>query len=321
MASTPRYLSLFGGGELRGRAEEALSRLADCHMCPRECGVDRTRGELGFCRTGRLAQVAGWNPHFGEEEPLVGRGGSGTIFFGQCNLGCVFCQNWDISRPGETLPEASPEQLARIMLDLQAQGAVNINFVSPSHVVAQILEALPLAVEQGLAVPLVYNSGGYDKLDTLRLLDGVIDIYMPDTKFWDPEAAGKLCGARDYPERAREAVAEMHRQVGDLRLDGAGLAREGLLVRHLVMPEGLAGTADWMRYLAGLSKDTYVNVMEQYRPCGKACAMPGLDRAVTAQECREARRMALDAGLTRLDDRCGDAAYKLMERLLAHKGG
>lgn len=319
MTGAPRYLGLFGNGELKRRAEEAVARLSECRMCPRDCGVDRTSGELGYCRTGRLAQVASWNPHFGEEEPLVGRGGSGTIFLGQCNLGCVFCQNWDISHPDADLPEVSPEQLAQVMLQLQAEGAENINFVSPSHVAAQILEALPLAVERGLAVPLVYNSGGYDSLETLRLLDGVIDIYMPDAKFWDPDVAARLCGARDYPERARQAIAEMHRQVGDLRLDGRGLAREGLLVRHLVLPEGLAGTAEWMRFLAGLSKDTYVNVMEQYRPCGKACAMPGIDRAVTAQECREARQMALDAGLTRLDDRCGNAAYKLLERLMSPK--
>jgi len=319
-ASSPAYLELFRSGELQRRATEALSRLTECRMCPRNCAVDRTRGEPGFCRTGRLAQVASWNLHFGEEAPLVGGSGSGTIFFAQCNLGCVFCQNWEISQPGQSLPEATPEQLARIMLDLQAQGAANINFVSPSHVAAQILEALPLAVEHGLTVPLVWNSGGYDALETLRLMDGVVDIYMPDAKFWDPDVAQRLCGAKDYPQRAREALAEMHRQVGDLRLDGVGLARRGLLVRHLVMPQGLAGTAQWMRFLAGLSKNTYVNVMEQYRPCGKACSMPGADGAVTAQECDQARHMALDAGLTCLDERCGNTAYRLMERLLRHQG-
>lgn len=316
MASTPGYLSLFGSGELARRAEQAVARLSECRMCPRDCAVDRLRGELGVCRTGRHAQVASWNLHFGEEAPLVGKTGSGTIFFAQCNLNCVFCQNWDISHPGEAFPETDAGRLAQIMLELQAEGAANINFVSPSHVTAQILEALPIAVERGLAVPLVYNSGGYDSLETLRLLDGVVDIYMPDAKFWDPQVAKRLCGAKDYPQRAREAITEMHRQVGDLRLDGTGMARKGLLVRHLVMPEGLAGTAEWMRFIAGLSKDTYVNVMEQYRPCGKACAMPGIDRAVSAQECREAKQMALDAGLTRLDDRCGNAAYKLLERLM-----
>ena len=316
----PAYQELYSSGELAARAADALKRLTHCTLCPHACGVDRTRGELGVCRSGRYAQVASYAPHFGEEAPLVGRTGSGTIFFAQCNLGCRFCQNVDISHPDETFPDTSPEELAAIMLRLQAENTVNINFVSPTHVVAQILEALPLAVEKGLAIPLVWNSGGYDSVETLRLLDGVVDVYMPDAKFWDPDIARRLCGAADYPQRAREAVREMHRQVGELHIDGAGVARKGLLIRHLVLPGGLSGTEQWMRFLADeISPDTYVNVMEQYRPCAEAHTLSDdlapMARAVSAEECAEAVQAARNAGLTRLDERCGDAADKLFERL------
>ena len=316
MQTRPSYLNLLQTGELEERMNIALDSLADCRLCPRQCGVNRIEGELGVCSTGRLAQVASYNLHFGEEAPLVGEGGSGTIFFGRCNLGCVFCQNWDISTPDEDMEEGEAEQLAEVMLILQRQGAHNINFVTPSHVVPQILEGVLAAARRGLELPLVYNSSGYDSVDTLRLLDGVVDIYMPDAKFWDPEAATRYCNAPDYPERAREALREMHRQVGDLALDERGVAERGLLVRHLVMPQGLAGTLEWMRFIASeLSPDTYVNVMDQYRPCGKAEEDEEIAVRPTREECEAAVRQAREAGITRLDDRSMRHAQVLFERL------
>jgi len=246
----------------------------------------------------------------------VGERGSGTIFFAGCNLHCVFCQNFEISFDASAGLEASPEQLASVMLHLQKQGAHNINLVTPSHVAAQILEALPIAAEHGLSLPLVWNSGGFDAVGTLKLLDGVVDIYMPDAKFWDAAAASKyLRKAADYPEVARAAIAEMHRQVGDLVLGDDGVARRGLLVRHLVMPKGLAGTADWMPFLAGLSRQTYVNVMDQYRPAGEAARFPEIARGLSAREFREAEEAARAAGLARLDDRSGRLAYRLFNLL------
>jgi putative pyruvate formate lyase activating enzyme len=247
--------------------------------------------------------VSSFNAHFGEEAPLVGANGSGTIFFTFCNLLCLFCQNFEISHEGIG-EEVSDEQLAGIMLALQRQGCHNINFVTPSHVVPQILAALELAVPAGLNVPLVYNSGGYDSNETLRLLDGVIDIYMPDFKFWDPQVAQKACQASDYPEVARQALLEMHRQVGDLELDAHGTARRGLLVRHLVLPGGLAGTQPVMRFIAReISSRTYVNVMSQYRPCGRAGEVSGLERALSADDYRRAVRETIAEGITRLDQR------------------
>jgi putative pyruvate formate lyase activating enzyme len=277
--------------------------MASCTLCPRLCRVDRLAGETGICRTGRRASVSSFNAHFGEEAPLVGANGSGTIFFTHCNLLCLFCQNFEISHEGIG-EEASDEQLAAVMLALQRQGCHNINFVTPSHVVPQILAALELAVPAGLNVPLVYNSGGYDRVETLGLLDGVIDIYMPDFKFWDPAVAQQACDAPDYPEVARQALLEMHRQVGDLELDERGIARRGLLVRHLVMPGGLAGTAQIMRFIAReVSPQTYVNVMSQYRPCGRAHEVPGLGAALSADEYRRAVRETIAEGITRLDQR------------------
>lgn len=311
-----RYLALHASGELARRAESAKARLAACDLCPRGCGVGRIAGELGFCRTGRLAQVASYDLHFGEEAPLVGEHGSGTIFFAQCNLDCVFCQNWDISQGPETFPEASPEALARIMCDLQAQGALNINLVSPSHVAAQILEALPMACAMGLDLPLVWNSSGYDSLETLRLLDGVVDIYMPDAKFWTADPAIRFCRAPDYPDVARAAIREMHRQVGDLALDGEGVARSGLLVRHLVMPANLAGSEGWLDFLAEeIGPGTYLNVMDQYRPCGQAHAYPELCNRPGQDEVEAVRRAARGLGL-RLDDRHERQAMWFMRRLL-----
>jgi putative pyruvate formate lyase activating enzyme len=265
--------------------------------------VDRHHGERGLCRTGDLPVTSSYGPHFGEEDPLVGRRGSGTIFFTHCNLYCLFCQNYEISHGGEG-EEISLADLAAMMLNLQQQGCHNINFVTPSHQAYQILAALPLAIKAGLNLPLVYNCGGYDALETLCLLDGVIDIYMPDFKFWDPQVAADLCQAEDYPETARRAVKEMHRRVGDLVLDDSGVARRGLLVRHLVLPDGLAGTESIMKFLAQeISPQTYVNVMGQYRPCGRAHEHPSLGKFLTGPEHAEAQRLAREAGLTRLDHR------------------
>lgn len=303
MSFPPGYLALHASGELLRRKDAALARLSSCDLCPRHCGVNRLAGEQGFCRTGRLAVVAAHQPHFGEEAVLVGRGGSGAIFFSNCNLGCVFCQNYEISHLGEG-EEVSAPQLAAMMLSLGQQGCHNINLVTPSHVVAQILEALPLAVEAGLSVPLVYNTSGYDEVETLRLLEGIIDIYMPDFKFWASDSARRFAKAIDYPEKVREAIGEMHRQVGDLVINDDGLAERGLLVRHLLMPEGLAETKEILNFLAkDISPHTYVNIMDQYHPCGQAMSFPPLDRMPLPQEYRQALELAGQAGLTRIDQR------------------
>ncbi len=297
------YLKAYEDGRLQQRIKRAQQWMRRCTLCPRFCRVDRLAGETGYCRTGRHALVASYGPHFGEEKPLVGKRGSGTIFFSHCNLFCIFCQNYDISHGGEgTRVEAG--QIAAIMLSLQQGGCHNINFVTPSHVIPQILEALPGAIEGGLTVPLVYNTGGYDRVSALRLLDGIVDIYMPDFKFWDPSVAKDLCGAPDYPERAREAIKEMHRQVGDLAWDARGVALRGLLIRHLVMPEQLSGTPSILRFIAqAISPNSYVNVMDQYHPCGEAFRHPKLGRRINPDEFLEALKVARDAGLTRLDER------------------
>jgi putative pyruvate formate lyase activating enzyme len=247
--------------------------------------------------------VSSYAPHFGEEAPLVGSGGSGTIFITNCNLLCVFCQNFDISHLGEGI-EADDGQLASMMISLQRQGCHNINFVTPSHVVPQILASLPKAIDKGLSVPLVYNSSGYDAVETLKLLDGVFDIYMPDFKFWNTESAKQYAKAPDYPEKARAALQEMHRQVGDLEIDAQGIAVRGLLVRHLVMPGGGQETSEIMNFLAReISQQTYVNVMDQYRPCGRAGDFPPIDRRLNHGEFQDAMDAAREAGLTRLDER------------------
>jgi len=297
------YLETHRSGRLAEKIRRGQRWLKRCTLCPRMCRVDRMAGEKGYCRTGRAAVVASYGPHYGEEQPLVGRRGSGTIFFSHCNLFCLFCQNFDISHGGAGTP-VSAEQLAAMMLELQAQGCHNINFVTPTHVVVQLLEALPLAVEMGLKIPLVYNCGGYERVPALRLLDGVVDIYMPDFKFWEGQVAEELCAAPDYPERARLAVREMYRQAGDLQLDSAGVAERGLLVRHLVMPGGLAGTPAVMAFLATeISRNTYVNVMDQFHPCGRARKLPHLARRITSREFAEALDSARQAGLWRLDER------------------
>jgi len=299
---TPAYVALHRSGELAARVEAAVQALAACALCPRACGVDRLADGRGYCRTGRLARVSSANAHFGEERPLVGRGGSGTIFFTNCNLGCIYCQNYDVSHLGQGHALAADE-LAAVMLGLQQAGCENINCVTPTHVLPQILEALALAARRGLRLPLVWNCGGYESLDALRLLDGIVDIYMPDAKYADDEVGQKLSAAPDYPQRLRAALAAMHRQVGDLAVNSRGVAERGLLVRHLVLPEGLAGTTEIMRFLAGLSRETYVNVMAQYRPCYRAAEEPRLRRRPAPEEFEQAIQAALDAGLNRLDER------------------
>lgn len=297
------YLKLHQSGELNNRIAEAEKRLSPCRVCPRQCKVDRLADERGICKTGAKAMVSSYAPHFGEESPLVGSNGSGTIFITNCNLLCLFCQNYEISHLEQGI-ETEAGQLASMMLSLQRQGCHNINFVTPSHVVPQILAALPIAIDKGLTVPLVYNSSGYDSVATLELLEGVVDIYMPDFKFWRRETAKKYAKAPDYPEAAKKAILEMHRQVGDLVMDAEGVAVRGLLVRHLVMPGGLDETGEIMRFLGReVSLDTYVNVMDQYRPCGRASSCPPIDRRLSSEEYREALKMAEDAGLHRLDEK------------------
>ncbi|WP_243544409.1 radical SAM protein [Pseudodesulfovibrio tunisiensis] len=311
----PAYLALHRSGELAERARRAVERLASCDLCPRLCGADRTAGQVGFCGVGRKAVVAAFNPHFGEEAVLVGERGSGTVFFAGCNLGCVFCQNHDISHEPDAGLPATPAELAGVMLELQKQGCHNINFVTPSHVVPQILEALPIAADHGLRLPLVYNTGAYDTVETLELLDGVIDVYMPDVKVWSRHVAGEFLLAEDYPERARAAVREMFRQVGRLATDSDGVAMRGLLVRHLVLPDDLAGTKDWMRFLSGLSPGVHVNIMGQYRPCGRAGEISGLDRIVTRCEYLRAVEAAKLAKLACLDPDCVDTLEKMGRKL------
>ena len=295
------YQRLYQTGELRERIKTAREALRSCHLCPRGCGVNRLEGEKGKCRTAAEAVVSSYGPHFGEEAPLVGRYGSGTIFFTNCNLRCVFCQNYHISQLGEGAP-ASKGEIARMMLSLQQTGCHNINLVTPTHVVPQILEALEVACGVGLSIPIVYNSGGYESVDTLRLLDGIVDIYMPDMKYSDERVARRYSGVRDYPSVNREAVLEMHRQVGDLEIDERGVAKRGLLVRHLVLPNGLSGTAEVVHFIAGdISRNTYLNVMAQYYPANRANKIPPLSRPITRQEFTQAVELALGEGLERLD--------------------
>ncbi len=299
----PSYITLYNSGELTERIKKANEALKECQLCPRRCKVNRLAGEKGVCKTAELPVISSYSPHFGEESPLVGRYGSGTIFITNCNLGCIFCQNYEISHLGEG-SEVPLERFAEMMLRLQDMGCHNINFVTPTHVVSQILSALPIAIEGGLDVPLVYNTGGYDLVETLKLLDGVFDIYMPDFKFADSEVSAKFCTAKDYPEIAKAAIKEMHRQVGDLIINEEGIAERGLLIRHLVMPEGLAGTRKVMRFLATeISKNTYVNIMNQYRSCGEAYRYPPIDRSITFDEYQEAIQIAHEEGIERLDNR------------------
>ena len=301
----PAYLALLESGELRRRAEAAVASLKVCRVCPRDCEVDRLKDERAVCKTGRYAIVGSYFPHFGEEDCLRGWKGSGTIFFAGCNLRCVFCQNYDLSWEVKGTP-APPGRLAAMMLELQEIGCHNINFVTPEHVVPQILEALPAAVEKGLRLPIVYNTSAYDSMESLKSMDGVVDIYMPDFKFWDAGVSARMVKGKDYPESARAAIPEMHRQVGPLAFDENGLARRGVLVRHLVMPGGLAGTREIMRFLAReVSPDTYVNIMDQYYPAGQVSPTKYAEicRRPSPTEVLEARQIAREEGLHRFDAR------------------
>ena len=300
----PAYLNLLRSGELARRVRAAYEHLERCDLCAHRCGVNRRETIRGaVCRTGERAVVSSYHLHFGEEAPLVGRGGSGTIFFAWCNLRCQFCQNYEISQLGEGSP-VEPEEIAAMMLHLQREGCHNINLVSPSHVVPQILAAVWVAARAGLTTPLVYNTGGYDSPEALALLDGVIDIYMPDMKYADAATARKYSKIREYPTINRAAVKEMHRQVGDLVLDDSGLAQRGLLVRHLILPDDLAGTREVLRFLAQkISPNAYLNLMDQYRPCYKASEFPELNRRITREEFENAVRWAEELGLNRLDER------------------
>lgn len=313
----PFYLRSHENGLLSRRVRESEQMLASCNLCPRNCGVNRLDGELGFCRIGSKAQVASHGPHFGEESPLVGNSGSGTIFFAGCNLGCVFCQNEDISNIddcGDHAAEAvSAQQLAAMMLELQEQGCLNINLVTPSHVVPQILAALDIAASQGLHLPLVYNSSGYDRVSTLQLLEGIVDIYMPDCKFMAHKTAARYTGVADYPVIMQAALCEMARQVGDLVLNENGIALRGLLVRHLVMPGCLADTERVVTFLAEeISKDTWINIMDQYRPCFRADEFAEINRPLNRSEHEQGMQMACDAGLHRFDERDMERMIRLL---------
>jgi putative pyruvate formate lyase activating enzyme len=308
MTLRPAYLNL-GMAELQSRAAQAVAGLADCTACPRDCHVNRLDDKWAACKTGRYAVVSSCFPHMGEEDPLRGWNGSGTIFFSHCNLRCVFCQNFDISqavKPGPAQPGSTPEELAGMMLGLQRLGCHNINFVTPEHVVPQVLEALALAVDGGLTLPIVYNTSAYDCMESLEALDGIVDIYMPDFKYWSEEASAKYLKAEDYPAAARAAIKEMHRQVVPLVVSADGLAMRGVQIRHLVMPGGLGETRAILGWIAAeLGTDTYINIMPQYRPAGRVCGehYPEIDRRPSSTELREAVDIAAELGLTRLDER------------------
>lgn len=299
----PAYLDLIETGELHNRVDQAFELLHACELCGWGCHKDRLAGKLGVCRTGPLARVDSYGAHLGEEAPLSGWRGSGTIFFARCSLRCQFCQNYEISQADVGQP-LEPAGLAAIMLKLQALGCHNINLVSPTHVVPQILAAILIAAQAGLSLPLVYNTGGYDSLAALHLLDGIVDIYLPDMKFANPQVALHYSKIPHYPTVNQAALREMHRQVGDLILDEDGLALHGLLVRHLILPHGLAGTEEIIHFLAEqISVNTYVNLMDQYRPAFAAPRYPRINRPIKHEEYEAALVLAHQAGLHRLDQR------------------
>lgn len=297
----PSYVKLYKSGELSKRVRQLKSIYESCHLCPRDCQVDRTRGQLGRCQAADRIKVSSAYPHFGEESPLTGQYGSGTIFFSNCGLRCVYCQNYTISIEGEGV-EIADRRLADSMLSLQKMGCHNINLVTPTHYVPSIVSALEIAIQKGLRIPLVYNTGGYDKLDVLQLLDEIIDIYMPDCKYMDPKHAALYSdGAFNYPYYVKLAMKEMFRQVGDLAVE-RGIAKKGLIIRHLVLPNRIAGTEEFLKFVAeNLSKTTYINIMRQYRPEHKAMEYPDIARQLTKKEYGEALQLAKKLGLTRLD--------------------
>jgi len=298
----PGYIRLLATGELKKRVGMAYKHLTNCDVCALACGIDRTAEEYGTCKTGVRALISSYGPHFGEEDPLRGSRGSGTIFFTRCNLQCQYCQNYDISQQASG-EEIEPEDLAIIMLELQERGCHNINFVSPSHVVPQILSGILIAAQAGLDIPLVYNTGGYDSMSMLQLLEGVVDIYMPDMKYSNADIAIRYSKIPDYPRINQIVVKEMHNQVGDLTIDGKGIATQGLLVRHLILPENLSGTDRIVKFLAELSTGTYLNLMDQYRPSYRSHHFPRINRRITREEYQRAVNFAKDAGLTNLDKR------------------
>jgi len=297
MMFRPSYLELYESGELERRVEKLYKILESCELCPRKCGVNRLEGEKGFCRAGKKPMVSSYFPHFGEEEPLVGSNGSGTIFLTNCNLRCVYCQNYEISHLGIG-KEVSVEVVAQMMLELQKLGCHNINFVTPTHYAPQLVKAIAIAAERGLKLPIVWNCSGYENVEIIKLLDGIVDIYMPDIKYSSKEAAEKYSKAPDYFDRCKEAVKEMHRQVGDLKIHN-GIAYRGLLIRHLVLPNRLAGSEEILKFIASLSKNSYVNIMAQYRPEGEAFKYEELNRRPTREEFLEVIELANELGLTR----------------------
>lgn len=298
----PAYEKLEKDGKLAQRVKQAYDLFENCHLCPRRCGVNRKKGERGFCRAPMKAVVFSVHPHFGEEISLVGQHGSGTIFFSNCNLRCIFCQNWPISHEGKG-NECGDEELAEMMLKLQKMGCHNINLVTPTHVMPNILNATRMALKKGLRVPLVYNTSGYERFEILKMLDGIVDIYMPDMKYMDPDKAAKYsAGASDYPELTKKAIVEMNRQVGVLQTDQQGIALRGVIIRHLVMPNRVAGTEKFTKWVAqALPKSTYVNIMPQYRVEYKAYEHPEIARGITVQEFLEAMEWAEKNGLANLD--------------------
>ena len=302
----PSYIETFRMGLFRDKVDKAREMLRSCTLCPRECRVDRLSDRRGICRTGKNALLHCYKTHLGDEPSLVGKAGSGAFFFTQCNLLCIFCMNYEMSHDDHGR-EISDAEMADMMLTLQNSGCLNIHFITPTHVMPQILSALEIAVGKGLRIPLVYNSSGYENVEALRLLEGVIDIYMPDFKFWDPDVSEKLCRARDYPEKARKAVLEMHRQVGDLVIDeSSGMARRGLLLRHLLMPCGMAGTRDIMRFVAReISPNTYVNIMPQFKPLGRSYMIKELLQPISEEEYAEALQAAKEEGIERIEKRPG----------------
>lgn len=293
---TPSYLDLYISGEIKQRVEIFYEKLRSCNLCPRNCQVNRLSGEKGYCRATFYPTVSSYFPHFGEEKFLVGKNGSGTIFFTFCNLGCVFCQNYTISHLGIG-EEMTTEELAQIMLYLQKLGCHNINLVTPTHYVPQIIESLYFAIQEGLRIPLVYNSSGYENLETLKLLEGIVDIYLPDIKFSSNEIAKKLANAEDYPEKAKETIKEMYRQVGNLVVNKEGIAERGLIIRHLLLPNKLSGLEEWLSFLKNeLSIDVYINIMPQYRPLYKAKNFSEIDRPILLSEYIEALEIAKNLG-------------------------
>jgi putative pyruvate formate lyase activating enzyme len=298
----PAYDLLEREGQLAQRIEQAYSIFENCRCCPRQCGVNRRKGGRGFCRAPYKPVIYSVHPHFGEEIPLVGRGGSGTIFFSNCNLRCVFCQNWPIAHEGRGR-EVQDADLADMMIRLQEIGCHNINLVTPTHVMPNILNATRIALKRGLHIPLVYNTSGYERLEIVKLLEGIVDIYLPDLKYMNPDKAAKYsAGASDYPEMAKKAIIEMHRQAGELKVDKRGIARRGLIIRHLVMPNRVAGTKEFVKWVAEtLPKSTYVNIMSQYHVDYKAYDYPAIARGITIQEFLEAVQWAKNYGLTNLD--------------------